>query len=88
MCACNHESGLHHGWSGTPVPQISNAPKNEAKPTKNQEKTRKTKEKQQKPSENQEKILPLKNCQTPLKINENAILEGRKNRGRFWDLAI
>ena len=34
--ACNHESGLHQGWSGTPVSQISNAPKNERNPKKNQ----------------------------------------------------
>ena len=33
--AWNHESGSHHGWSGTPVPHINTAPKNEANPTKN-----------------------------------------------------
>ena len=35
MCACNHESGLHQGWLGTPVPQINRAEKNEIKPIKN-----------------------------------------------------
>ena len=41
-----------------------------------------------KKGKNNKKIEPLKNCQTHLKMAENAILEGLGNGGRFWDLAM